>query len=123
MLLNGGELGGVRLLSRKSVAWMTANHLPDGLQYGAQTASLGLAAPLPALGQGYGLGVGVRLRMGLASVPGSVGDFYWGGATGPYFWVDPCERLICILMIQERDPQRRARYRALTRALVYQALQ
>jgi CubicO group peptidase (beta-lactamase class C family) len=60
MLLNGGELDGVRLLSRKSVELMTSNHLPPGVGFGAFTMELGLTAPLPQLGQGYGLGVGVR---------------------------------------------------------------
>jgi CubicO group peptidase (beta-lactamase class C family) len=122
LLLNGGELRGVRLLSRKSVALMTNNHLPAALGYGPLTHALGAAAPLPELGQAYGLGLGVRLQPGLSIVPGSVGDFYWGGATGPYFWVDPAERLIVVFMLQEFNAQRRARYRSLLRNLVYQAL-
>jgi len=122
MLLNGGELEGARLLSRKTVDLMTQNHLPPGLEFGTHTQELGLAAPLPQLGQGYGLGLGVRLQPGLSAVPGSAGDYYWGGAAGPYFWVDPREKLILVFMLQELDVQRRTRYRALLRALVYQAL-
>jgi CubicO group peptidase (beta-lactamase class C family) len=123
MLLNGGELDGVRILSRKSVEWMTSNHLPPDVGYGAFTLELGLTAPLPQLGQGYGLGVGVRHEAGRSTVPGSVGDFYWGGATGPYFWVDPRERLIAVMMLQESNMQRRTHYRSLLRNLVYQALE
>lgn len=122
MLLNAGELEGVRLLSRKTVELMTHNHLPPELMFGTHTPELGLAAPLPRLGQGYGLGLGVRLLPGLSAAPGSVGDYYWGGASGTYFWVDPSERLIVVFMLQELDVQRRTRYRALLRALVYQAL-
>jgi len=122
MLLNGGELDGVRLLARKSVQLMTQNHLPPDLGFGTRTSDLGIAAPLPALGQGYGLGLGVRREQGLSPVPGSVGDYYWGGALGPYFWVDPAEQLVTVFMLQELNVQRRARYRALMRALVYQAL-
>ena len=122
MLLNHGDVDGVRVLARKTVEWMTSDQLPAGVAYGPLTHELGLAAPLPALGQSYGLGVGVRTAAGLASVPGSAGDFFWGGATGPYFWVDPQERLIFILMLQEMNAARRARYRAILRALVYQAL-
>jgi CubicO group peptidase (beta-lactamase class C family) len=122
MLQNGGELDGVRLLSRKSVQLMLHNHLPAGLRYAPGTADLGIAAPLPQLGQGYGLGLGVRVDAGLAPVPGSVGDFYWGGALGPYFWADPAERLSVVFMLQELDVRIRTRYRALLRALVYQAL-
>jgi CubicO group peptidase (beta-lactamase class C family) len=122
MLLNGGELNGVRLLSRKSVELMTSNHLPPEAAYGAFTMELGLTAPLPQLGQGYGLGVGVRMEPGRSTVPGSVGDFYWGGATGPYFWVDPKEQLIAVMMLQESNIQRRTHYRSVMRNLVYQAL-
>jgi CubicO group peptidase (beta-lactamase class C family) len=56
-------------------------------------------------------------------VPGSPGDFYWGGATGPYFWVDPREKLIVVLMMQVPDIQRRTHYRSVLRNLVYQALE
>lgn len=123
MLLNGGELDGVRLLSRKSVELMTSNHLPPDVSYGAFTMELGLTAPLPQYGQGYGLGVGVRQEAGRSMVPGSVGDYYWGGATGPYFWVDPREKLVVVLMLQASDIQLRTYYRSLLRNLVYQALQ
>ena len=122
MLLNEGEAGGVRLLARKTVQLMLQNHLPSTLAYGPQTADLGIAAPLPHLGQGYGLGLGVRLENGLAPVPGSTGDFYWGGALGPYFWVDPAEKMSVIFMLQELNVHVRTRYRSLLRALVYQAL-
>jgi CubicO group peptidase (beta-lactamase class C family) len=122
MLLNGGELQGVRLLSRKTIDMMTHNHLPADSMFGTHTPELGLAAPLPRLGQGYGLGLGVRVLPGLSPAPGSVGDYYWGGASGPYFWVDPSEQLIAVFMLQELDVQRRTRYRPLLRALVYQAL-
>jgi CubicO group peptidase (beta-lactamase class C family) len=122
MLLNEGELDGVRLLARRTVQWMTHDHLPSPLSYGRQTAELGIAAPLPQLGQGYGLGLGVRVSAGLSPVPGSVGDYYWGGALGPYFWVDPQEKLIVVFMLQELNVQRRTRYRSLLRGLVYHAL-
>lgn len=123
MLLNGGELDGVRLLSRKSVELMTSNHLPPDATYGAFTSELGLTAPLRQYGQGYGLGVGVRMEAGRSMVPGSIGDYYWGGATGPYFWVDPQEKLIAVMMLQASDIQLRTHYRSLLRNLVYQALQ
>ncbi len=122
MLLNDGEFGGVRLLARKTVQFMLQNHLPSSLAYGHHTADLGVAAPLPQLGQGYGLGVGVRTHAGLSPVPGSVGDFCWGGALGPYFWGDPAETLSVVFMLAELNLQVRARYRSLLRALVYQAL-
>jgi CubicO group peptidase (beta-lactamase class C family) len=122
MLLNEGELDGTQLLARKTVQLMLQNHLPALLAYGPHTSDLGVAAPLPQLGQGYGLGLGVRCEAGLSPVPGSVGDYYWGGAVGPYFWVDPAERLIVVFMLQELNVQIRRRYRPLLRALVYQSL-
>jgi CubicO group peptidase (beta-lactamase class C family) len=122
MLLNHGELDGVRLLARKTTQLMLQNHLPATFDYGALTAELGIAAPLAQLGQGYGLGIGVRTQAGLSPVPGSMGDFYWGGALGPYFWADPAERIAVVFMLQELNVQVRTRYRALLRALVYQAL-
>ena len=122
MLLNHGELDGVRLLARKTVELMIQNHLGRATAYGPRTADLGIAAPLPELGQGYGLGLGVRTAAGLGSVPGSVGDYFWGGALGPYFWVDPSEDLLAVFMLQELNVQRRTRYRSLMRALAYQAL-
>lgn len=123
MLLNGGELDGTRILSRKMVQLMTSNHLPPDIGYGAFTLELGLTAPLPQLGQGYGLGVGVREEQGRSPVPGSIGDYFWGGATGPYFWIDPQEQLIAIMMMQEPNTQRRTYYRSVMRNLVYQALE
>jgi CubicO group peptidase (beta-lactamase class C family) len=123
MLLNDGQLDGVRLLSRKSAELMRSNHLPPDIGYGSFTQELGMTAPLPALGQGYGLGVGVRLEQGRATVPGSVGDYFWGGATGPYYWIDPQEKLVAIMMLQDLDATRRTYYRSLLRNLVYQALE
>jgi len=123
MLLNGGVLDGTRQLSSKSVEWMLADHLPSGLDYGSSTRGLGTNAPLPEIGQGYGLGVGVRNAKGLCPVPGSVGDFYWGGALGTYFWADPAEQLIAILMLQENDMAIRTWYRTFLRNVVYGALE
>jgi CubicO group peptidase (beta-lactamase class C family) len=122
MLLNGGTLDEIRILSRKSVELLRSDQLPPTVAFGPNTKDLGITAPLPDYGQSYGLGVGVRIRPGPSPVPGSVGDFFWGGALGTYFWVDPQERLSAILMMQELDSRKRARYRSLFRNLVYQAL-
>jgi CubicO group peptidase (beta-lactamase class C family) len=122
MLLNKGELDGARLLAHKTVELMTSDHLPPNLSFGTFTQELGASAPLPEYGQGYGLGVGVRKEAGRSPVPGSIGDFYWGGAYGTYFWIDPQEQLITIFMLQETDMKKRARYRPLMRNLVYPAL-
>jgi CubicO group peptidase (beta-lactamase class C family) len=120
MLLGAGEVDGVRLLARKTVALMTSNHLPPGCGYGSFTRTLGITAPLPEYGQGFGLGVNVRIEAGRNPNPGSIGDFCWSGISGAYFWVDPVERLVVVLMLQA--PELRVHYRALLRDLVYGAL-
>jgi CubicO group peptidase (beta-lactamase class C family) len=119
-LLRQGELDGVRLLSRKTVALMTSDHLPPGCGYGPFTRLLGITAPLPEFGQGFGLGVNVRIEAGRNPCAGSVGDFCWSGISGTYFWVDPVERVVAVLMLQA--PELRVHYRALLRDLVYGAL-
>ncbi len=109
MLLNGGTLDGVRLLSRKTIEFVTADHL------GAMTAASDLLPP----GYGFGLGFAVRLQAGIAQVPGSIGQYFWGGLAGTTFWVDPAERLFAILQIQA--PGQREYYRMLFRDMVYAA--
>jgi CubicO group peptidase (beta-lactamase class C family) len=99
---------------------MTSDHLPPGCEYGSFTRALGITAPLPEYGQGFGLGVNVRTHAGRNPNPGSIGDFGWSGLSGTYFWVDPAEQLIAILMLQA--PEIRVHYRAVLRDLVYGAL-
>ncbi len=121
MLLNGGEFDGARLVSRKTIELMSGDHLPPGIAFSATTrAQFEESAPIPEFGQGFGLGFCVRKEAGRNPVPGSVGDFYWSGVHGTYFWVDPKEQLIGVLMLCA--PELRRRYRALMRQLVYQAL-
>jgi CubicO group peptidase (beta-lactamase class C family) len=110
MMLDGGRLGDVRLLSRKTVELMTADHL------GPIPGDGDLLPP----GHGFGLGVAVRRERGMAPVPGSAGTFYWGGMAGTTFWVDPVERLTAVLMIQA--PGQREHYRMLFRDMVYAAI-
>jgi len=122
MLLNGGELDGVRILARKTVALMTSDHLPPHVGFSASTrAQFEESSPTSEFGQGFGLGFCVRKEPGRSPVPGSVGDFYWSGVHGTYFWVDPEEQLIGVLMLCA--PELRRHYRALMRQLVYQALE
>jgi CubicO group peptidase (beta-lactamase class C family) len=121
MLLNGGDLDGVRLLAPKTVALMASDHLPPGVGYGETArARFGALAPVPEMGYGFGLGFAVRLEPGRSPVPGSVGEYFWGGVTGAYFWVDPREQMIAVLMLAA--PDQRLHYRYLTRQLVYAAL-
>jgi CubicO group peptidase (beta-lactamase class C family) len=121
MLLNGGELDGVRLLAPKTVAHMAFDHLPPDVGYGATTrARFGALAPVPEMGYGFGLGFAVRKDPGRSPVPGSVGEYFWGGITGTYFWIDPQEQMIAVLMLAA--PDQRLHYRYLIRQLVYAAL-
>lgn len=110
LLLNGGTLDGVRLLGRKTIEYMTADHL------GGIPGAPDLLIP----GYGFGLGFAVRLQPGIAQVPGSVGQYYWGGLAGTTFWVDPAESLFALLLIQ--GPGQREYYRVLFRDLVYAAI-
>jgi CubicO group peptidase (beta-lactamase class C family) len=113
-MLNRGELDGVRLLGPRTVAFMTADHLGDIPVNGGASRSL-----LPP-GHGFGLGFAVRKTLGVASVPGSVGTYFWGGMAGTSFFVDPAEDLFACLMLQA--PNQREYYRMLFRDLVYATL-
>ena len=92
MLLNGGVLDDVRLVSRKTIALMTMNHLPPAL--------LPYGSPNPANGYGFGLGVNVLMDVAQAGSVGSVGLFGWGGAATTLFWVDPKEDMVGLWMTQ-----------------------
>ena len=107
MLLNGGEWNGARLLGKKTVAFMTADHLG--------------AIPVATPGLGFGLGFQVRRDAGIAGIAGSVGEYGWAGNAGTLFWVDPAEHLIALYMIQVGDAERVA-LRNQFRSLVEQAI-
>ena len=93
MVRRGGELDGVRLLSPKTVQYMTADHLP------AATAG-STAEEADDSNFGFGLGWGVSADPVAAGVLGSAGEYAWGGAAGTLFWVDPVEEMVVIGMIQ-----------------------
>jgi CubicO group peptidase (beta-lactamase class C family) len=99
MLLNGGELDGMRLLGRKTVELMTTNHLPDGGEI-AQLALPGTFTDVPYAGVGFGLGFSVMQSPARAHIPGSPGTYAWGGAASTAFWIDPAEELSCVFMTQ-----------------------
>jgi CubicO group peptidase (beta-lactamase class C family) len=124
MLLNGGELDQVRLLSPRTVSFMTSDHLWPGIAFSPVTLNLfeplGIA-PTPKVGQGFGLGFVVRMQEGRNPMPGSPGEYFWAGIWGTAFWVDPKEKLITVLMMQAAPLQARY-YRSLIRNLTSQAL-
>jgi len=93
MLLNGGELHGVRLLESATVDMMTSDHLGPTIDVG----------PLYFPGQGYGFGLGFSVRLGqnLSVLPGSPGEYGWGGLAGTIGWIDPQEQLVIVFMVQD----------------------
>jgi CubicO group peptidase (beta-lactamase class C family) len=113
-MLNRGELGGVRLLGSRTVAYMTSDHL------GSIPVNSGASRELLPVGYGFGLGFAVRKEPGLAPEPGSIGAYYWGGMAGTTFFVDPAEDMFACMMLQA--PNQREYYRKLFRNLVYATL-
>jgi CubicO group peptidase (beta-lactamase class C family) len=109
MMLNGGELDGVRLLGRKTVELMTVNHTGD--------LDVWLVGP----GHGFGLGWAVVLDPGKVALPYSAGSYFWWGAFNTTFWIDPEEQLIGILLTQLR-PYNHLNIRQDLVTLAYQAL-
>lgn len=115
MLLNGGELDGVRVLSRKMVEYMTSDHL-------GPEVDLSKLNDYPNIrGYGFGLGVAVRRSAGRGGMPSSAGEFHWAGSTGTYFWVDPAEELVTVFMAHAPGAIRYY-HRQLLHGLVLQAL-
>jgi CubicO group peptidase (beta-lactamase class C family) len=112
MLVGGGSLEDKRYLSRKTVTFMTADHLGNVIAPGPYY--------LPGPGYGFGLGFGVRKDGGVSPIPGTPGDYYWGGVAGTYFWVDPREDMFVVFMMQ--SPKQRMHYRSVVRDMVYAAL-
>ena len=117
MLQNGGVLDGTRILSRHTVHWMASDHLGPRIPIAATSGGMVL---MPSL-YTFGLGFAVRPADGLASTPGSEGDYYWGGYAGTFFWVDPKEQITAVMMMQSPGAMR-GYHRNLLRQLVYQAL-
>jgi CubicO group peptidase (beta-lactamase class C family) len=115
MLLNGGELEGARILSPKTVAHMTSNHL--GLEI---KNNVGVVEPHRE-GFTFGLGVAVRTQAGISAVPGNVGEFTWNGAYGTAFFADPKERLVVVIGTAAPGELRKY-YREQVQALVYGAM-
>lgn len=122
MLLNGGELGGARILSRESLSAMASDQLPSGIRRNH--------FPVPVVdvraetGHSFGLGFLVRTADGRSEFPGSVGDYSWTGIFGTQFWVDPRKDLFAIMMVQvpATEGALRSRYWTQTRKLVYGAV-
>jgi len=111
MLLNGGELDGVRLLGPKTVELMSMNHLPDGVKLHWDKLQ----------GHGYGFAVSVLTDLPKSLGMGSVGDWGWDGAASTYFRIDPSEKLVLLLMTHRMPCDTEIQVRLKT--LVYQAIE
>jgi len=127
MLLGGGALAGengdsVRLLSPKTVALMTMNHLPGGREMTQMMPSTATFNETGYAGVGFGLGVGVTVDLVHTGLPGTVGEYSWGGAAGTYFFCDPKEDMAVVFMTQVLGAPERIRIRRDLRTLVYGAM-
>ncbi|MFN8474595.1 MAG: serine hydrolase domain-containing protein [Anaerolineae bacterium] len=100
MLLNKGELDGIRLLGRKTVELMTMNHLPEALMPPVSLPG----TEVFTRGHGFGLGFAVMVDVVRAAIVGSVGSYWWNGAYETIFWVDPVENLIAVFLTQFTPP-------------------
>jgi CubicO group peptidase (beta-lactamase class C family) len=120
MLLNGGELDGVRILGRKTVELMTRNHLPGNGQL-RDYAVPGAYGEVGFDGTGFGLTMAVSLGPVATQTIGSAGEFMWGGAASTTFWVDPSEDLVVVFMTQLM-PSGTFNFRGQLKTLVYPAI-
>jgi len=112
MLLNGGTLDGNRIIGRKTLELMASDHLAPEVK---------IQGALMPPGHGFGLGFAVRRQRGIAPFPGSVGEFFWSGRAGTFFWIDPTEELFAVFMMQ--GPEQRQYMRLLLRDLVFAAVE
>ncbi|WP_244064659.1 serine hydrolase domain-containing protein [Bradyrhizobium sp. Ce-3] len=115
MLLNGGELGGVRILKPETVRLMTTNSLPPDMHLAGHEVG-------PAFGTGWGLGFAVRTNPDFSLIPGAVGSFNWQGSWGTFFSVDPVQKLILVMMMQRSEHSENGFYFNAIRRLPYTAL-
>ncbi|MBO9543164.1 serine hydrolase domain-containing protein [Caulobacter sp.] len=118
MLLNGGQLDGVRLLSPKTIKLMTMNHLPGGKELVHLSKSLFSEAVFEGLG--FGLGFAVTIDQARTKNLGSLGEYFWGGMASTAFWIDPVEDLAVVFMTQLM-PSTSYPIRRELRTLVYSA--
>ena len=116
MMLNGGVLGGKRVLGPQTIALMTSNHLNKDIRNDVGGTEPG------RVGYGFGLGVAVRMEKGLSAINGNVGDYTWNGANGTIFWVDPKENMVVVMMAAAPGEIRKI-HREKVNALVYGAIE
>ena len=121
MMLNGGALDGVQILSPKTVALFSLNFLPDGKEV-ADLAFPGMFSESGYTGVGFSLGCGVNVDVAKTRLPGTLGEYFWGGAAATAFWIDPKEELSVVFMTQVIGSPVRLALRRDLRTLVYSAM-
>jgi len=121
MMLNGGTLDGMQILSPKTVALFSLNYLPDGREI-ADIALPGMFSESSYAGVGFSLGCGVNINVAKTRLPGSLGEYFWGGAAATAFWIDPKEELTVVFMTQVIGSEARLTLRRDLRTLVYSAM-
>jgi CubicO group peptidase (beta-lactamase class C family) len=121
MMLGGGRLDGVRLLSPKTVALFSLNFL-EGDRELVEMAPAGAFSESGYNGVGFSLGCGVNIDVARTRLPGTVGEYFWGGAASTAFWIDPREELAVVFMTQVIGSDARLTLRRDLRTLVYSAM-
>ena len=121
MMLHGGALDGARILSPKTVALFSLNHLPDNGEL-ADMAPPGMFSEASYSGIGFSIGCGVNINVARTRLPGSLGEYFWGGAASTAFWIDPAEDLTVVFMTQVMGSDARLTLRRDLRTLVYSAM-
>jgi CubicO group peptidase (beta-lactamase class C family) len=121
MMLNGGTLDGVQILSPKTVALFSLNYLPGNREI-ADMAMPGMFSESGYAGVGFSLGCGVNINVAKTRLPGSLGEYFWGGAAATAFWIDPREALTVVFMTQVIGSPARLSLRRDLRTLVYAAM-
>ncbi len=121
MMLNRGALEGVRILSPKTVALFSLNFLPGGQDLESM-APPGLFSEAGYAGIGFSIGCGVNVDVARTRLPGSLGEYFWGGAAATAFWIDPAEDLAVVFMTQVIGAEARLTLRRDLRTLVYSAM-
>lgn len=119
MCLNRGTLDGVRIVGRKTIDLMTLNHLPGGKDLASLSKSL--FSETQNAGTGFGLGFAVNMDVAKSMMPGSVGEYYWGGMFSTAFFIDPVEQITMVFMTQLR-PSSAYPIRRELKTLIYSAL-
>jgi CubicO group peptidase (beta-lactamase class C family) len=121
MMLNGGSLDGVQILSPKTVELFSLNHLPNNGEL-ADMAPPGAFSESGYSGIGFSIGCGVNIDVAKTRLPGTLGEYFWGGAASTAFWIDPKEQLAVVFMTQVMGTDARLTLRRDLRTLAYSAI-